>query len=493
MSMEKIRKSFLRSSVMVLAVMVLSSSVAYAQVCIARGVDNDVRAEGVTEEVGMVELRCGPGDTAGIGFGLDDDLDLSITLNVPITNPINRSRIIEMGDNGLTYTDGADTPADPDLGDDGDYRGDDREVLSDDGMTIEWELDTRAAALNIAAAGATGQSVFIGGILANASYVGDDEDVTATVRVNGQAVHEGTIKLSDVTTGLDIKVDDKDGLQCDTVQEDDSITVTITFVEGFASALRDGDVLLVSLRGVPDGVTVEPSGMGTGTAMVTMDDSAADPPIVAGQDLAAVTLDTESFNSGVNVDDDDNVTVVLTAGSGQIMYEVSGTDGELAKEWNDVTLTFTWDAGEPGIGTASVGLGYDPVGGNMIPRYVVADAHMALEIEDCDSSMTFPFVTNQMGYDTGIALTNTSEEDGMCMLSFVGMNAPAGDVEMPIMAESVVTFGVSVEAPDFQGYITANCNFREGKGLAFITNGAGMTPSLAHGYLVATDDIAESD
>ncbi len=37
--MEKIRKSFLRSSVMVLAVMALSSSVAQAQNCIARAKD----------------------------------------------------------------------------------------------------------------------------------------------------------------------------------------------------------------------------------------------------------------------------------------------------------------------------------------------------------------------------------------------------------------------------------------------------------------------
>ncbi len=56
--MEKIRKSFLRSSVMMLsllAVMALSSSVAYAQRCEARAATGTnavatVRAEGMTED-----------------------------------------------------------------------------------------------------------------------------------------------------------------------------------------------------------------------------------------------------------------------------------------------------------------------------------------------------------------------------------------------------------------------------------------------------------
>ena len=77
------------------------------------------------------------------------------------------------------------------------------------------------------------QSVVIGGILANASAVGDGEDVTAVVRVNGEAVHSGVLKLSDVTTGLDIKVTGATGLQC----ESGSATATVFFVEGFASAI----------------------------------------------------------------------------------------------------------------------------------------------------------------------------------------------------------------------------------------------------------------
>ena len=40
--------------------------------------------------------------------------------------------------------------------------------------------------------------VTIGGILANAAALGAGADVTAVVRVNGEAVHTGTLKLADV-------------------------------------------------------------------------------------------------------------------------------------------------------------------------------------------------------------------------------------------------------------------------------------------------------
>ena len=79
------------------------------------------------------------------------------------------------------------------------------------------------------------------------------------------------LKLADVTTGLDITVSSAVGLQCespsDEITEESTNVATIKFVEGFASALRDTDSLVVGFRDIPAGVTVTPSMMGTGTAM----------------------------------------------------------------------------------------------------------------------------------------------------------------------------------------------------------------------------------
>ena len=51
--------------------------------------------------------------------------------------------------------------------------------------------------------------------MANASALGDGEDVTAEVRVNGVMIEHSPIKLADVTTGLDITVTAASGLQCE--------------------------------------------------------------------------------------------------------------------------------------------------------------------------------------------------------------------------------------------------------------------------------------
>ena len=70
------------------------------------------------------------------------------------------------------------------------------------------------------------------------------------------------IKLADVTTGLAITVTAAtEGLQCEPRVMN---VATIKFVEGFASALRDTDSLVVAFRDIPEGVTVTPSMMGTG-------------------------------------------------------------------------------------------------------------------------------------------------------------------------------------------------------------------------------------
>ena len=123
---------------------------------------------------------------------------------------------------------------------DNDYTGEDKEVLSDDGTTITWTISTNQ---DSATDGITfpddGGTVTIEGIIANASALGDGEDVTAEVSVNGVMIKFSPIKLADVTTGLDITVTSASGLQCEAPSDMTMNVATIKFVEGFASALRD--------------------------------------------------------------------------------------------------------------------------------------------------------------------------------------------------------------------------------------------------------------
>ena len=41
-------------------------------------------------------------------------------------------------------------------------------------------------------------------------------------------------------------------------------------------------------------------------------------------------------------------------------------------------------------------------------------------IEDCTTTLLFPYVTNQQGYDTGLVITNASEGKGSCTIEYSG-------------------------------------------------------------------------
>ena len=47
-----------------------------------------------------------------------------------------------------------------------------------------------------------------------------------------------------------------------------------------------------------------------------------------------------------------------------------------------------------------------------------------IEIEDCTTTLLFPFVTNQLGFNTGLVITNTSDGKGYCTIAYSGPDAP---------------------------------------------------------------------
>ena len=491
--MTKNYKAVLKSSLVMLVLFaVAGSGVAQAQECFAfQSGANTVRAEGITETVGDIQLQCRAQEAFGLP-PIGDEAVISITLNTAITNETNDDGDMVMG---LTYNVGS-----PALGNAADYVGEGKEVLSD-GNTITWTIGTGSDQGDITFPNtATGSTVTISGIMANASMVGDGNDVTAEVRVNGVVIKHSPIKLADVTTGLDITVTSATGLQCEAGSE----MATIKFVEGFASALRDTDSLVVTFRGIPEGVTVTPSMMGTGMAL-EMTDLTASPQVISG-DLAPLTLMTEGEMNGL--DEDGNVAL-STARAGQIIYNFvdedpstadvrEGTDPMKAMEWNELTITFEWEAGEPTLNTGSVTVSYHPVTDDVskMMRYVAGPTNDVIEIDDCVTTLLFPFVTNQATFDTGLVITNTSEGSGSCTIEYSGSvdlegeppDAPADLMSGAVEGGKQWIALVSAIAKGFQGYITATCDFREAYGFAFLTDGYGGEPTLAQSYLAVCTD-----
>ena len=105
-TMKRVQKAVLRNSRVMLSLFALTvagSGVAQAQECIARAeMPTTVRAEGITEMVGGIELRCRNKPTTEFGFEDADKLTLTVELNTQVTNEINSATRVLVA--SATYT-----------------------------------------------------------------------------------------------------------------------------------------------------------------------------------------------------------------------------------------------------------------------------------------------------------------------------------------------------------------------------------------------------
>ena len=499
--MAKIRKAVFRSGIVMLsllAAIVLSSSVAQAQECLATAKSKTVRVEGLTEVVGDINLRC---RFAEAGFGVDstplpendDDGDptmvtITVELNADITNEATDDTVAFAAEVGYDTaginlsavqlnSEGALTDTDITI-------ADTIEGSLEESNTIEWEIAATTLRLT---AREQGFSLTISGIRVDASAVGAGEDVTAVVSVDDEAVHNIPRKVAGVSTGLVVEVDAASGLQC--VKE--TQTATITIKEGFKSAFTADHSFTLTFRNIPEGVMV----MTSRTETSGVDDALRDDK----KDLAEVMIQDGGSTSGL---DDDGYVELTATGTGEVTYDFVATadDDTTADvdestgyesnvtEWLNLEVTFKWAKGAVPLGSGSVIVSFNPVSTTKLPRFGSGSSMSVVEVEDCTTSLTFPFVTNLYDYDTGIALTNTSDTEGECMVSFSGMNAPTDDHPVTIPAGMSMTFGLGGDmgvANKLHGHIMATCDFRGAEGFAFITNGFGSMggPTAAQGYI----------
>jgi hypothetical protein len=148
-----------------------------------------------------------------------------------------------------------------------------------------------------------------------------------------------------------------------------------------------------------------------------------------------------------------------------------------------------------------------------VPRFVPGSGPLnVFSISKCACNLLFPFVSNQIGYDTGIAIANTTSDpgsangfdstgaqEGTVTLWFYGSGnngtAPPSPYTGPTVASgSVWTYLLSTSnsnaSAGFQGYIIAQAQFQYCHGFAFIgAQGGGATASgVSEGYLAIVLD-----
>ncbi len=258
----------------------------------------------------------------------------------------------------------------------------------------------------------------------------------------------------------------------------------------------------------PNGLGAAPGGAGLadfGTRLkVTFSNIQAGVTISAPARITNGTLTINGTGSETGpyspVGTDFSFTATASSNSFTWVWEVVAAD--ISQESVAIGFTATWSGppNQPALGTAQVSGWFAPTSTDTvaetesvapIPRFQDFSINPdAFTIQKCQTHLLFPFVTNQLGFDTGIAISNTSTDQygttpqqGPCNLYFYGLNAPAVFTTPSDVTSAGGPFATTVltVAPNFQGYIIADCDFQYAHGFAFVTKVG--TTDVAMGYL----------
>jgi hypothetical protein len=207
--------------------------------------------------------------------------------------------------------------------------------------------------------------------------------------------------------------------------------------------------------------------------------------------------------------------VSIIGGTGQAVWEIMDTDPNSIERFQP-RIFFAWVANTtnnlPSLGTSTANGNLAPLStvsgastSAPIPRFVDGAVNRTmLTINSCRSNLLFPFVTNQGGFDTGLAIANTSKDPfgtplqtGACTVNFYGyvgnskvcLSYPSPSITGgEHFVWSLANGGAVTATAGFQGYVIAQCNFQFAHGYAFISDLGAQR--LAQGYLALVMDEA---
>jgi len=266
-----------------------------------------------------------------------------------------------------------------------------------------------------------------------------------------------------------------------------------TRLKAVFSNIPSGVSIYVSTLNIQNTTTAYTNTAGqAGAALVT---SETVPDANGVVSLASVTNTVSTGTVGYT-----QLTVVN--GSAVAVWEVTSNNYVTIQNF-DFAMFISYSAspgtGTPVSGPISVNMSYAPnptngaftaasgptaVGTN-IPRFAdTSSAKTFAQINICQTLLLFPFVTTATGFETGLAISNTSQDvvgttpqSGSCTMSWfqagVGATNPAATTT-PIVPGGT-TFSTLASAatnagPNFTGYMMALCNFQYAHGYAAITD-----------------------
>jgi len=306
------------------------------------------------------------------------------------------------------------------------------------------------------------------------------------------------------------------------------LALSIANIPG-GTALYVPPVLFLYRQGVSDnGAPSLNNGSATGVAVLTATDSNGD----------------TGFNPPT--DETDLTLVSQSNGSALVVYEILFTD-PFSNEYLAVpvvvsyatqlnmnlplglpqpNVTATYQGGFAPFYSASGAFVAASESSYPIPRFFFqAQGGSLFTISRCSCNLLWPFVTQQFGYDTGIAIANTSTDnlgvggasvataqEGTVTFNYygvVGVNGPpppaqTSSVSTPVASGTVLVYtlsqgntaiGLDNRGANFTGYLITTAQFQYCHGFAFISAlGAGPTSAgISEGYLALVLDAPGLD
>jgi len=479
-----------------------------------------VRVEGLSEAVGSVTLTV---TTAGTMSDLSEiDLDYGVDI---------------VGDD-----DDPDELPDPDDPVD--------EFIADaDCVEPGFEIDDSHLTLTFDFAAvctvAVGDSIVISGIRVNANDAGEGATInakaTASVPAGGFPISffiVSQVPVAAVESAFDIDIAsgktiltcaanaDGVGEEPDPLDPDNGLAVVIVIAENSNQAFSDEDdeigyadydgdhentVFTVTFKDVPTDVTIELHEVNV--------DTPGDAALGTGLEVVG---NFGTYDSDVN---DDGLPDGFDGEDDDIEFEFEITRTSSTGGTEEIELIFIASTGEPidsvnggvsvdvGVSFAAGDLGDGPPGS--VPEFEDNEVEdPGFDVSDCLTRLMFPWVVSAVaGYDTGITIANTTEDDvgfnatsdingaeaqtGTCKLtgypaaggtviSYTTPSIAAGRTQPIVMSQTTGFNG-------FSGYVLAVCNFLNAHAFAFLIDGFGSVagPRVAEGYTANVVNVGD--
>jgi len=275
------------------------------------------------------------------------------------------------------------------------------------------------------------------------------------------------------------------------------------------------------ISNIPTNVTVSVPLSLTGNGFLAAGDQKTQYNLLLQLDSGAETAAFSAATSG---------TLTASGGSATAIYEVTQANLTLIKTFTlPVTVSYTSNTVVAPAGPIVITTSYSPspaTPGASLPTPLPTVPYFAntgtplngATFAVCQTTLLFPFVTNQSGFETGIAIANTgldylnptgkvtsvaTGQAGACTINFYGSTGAEGGTNPGVTPITAANFPSATNKPTttiapgtthadtltdviggpFQGYAIAVCPFLYGKGYAFIEYGLATSNGVVEGYL----------